>query len=326
MKNSTLMALFVLLMGTGTLLPIVTQAQRYQVNISLFRQELSRHGRWMMHPRFGEVWNYSEPGFRPYYTNGYWDYGPDGWEWISDYEWGWAAFHYGRWELDSYYGWLWIPGYEWAPAWVSWSEGSEYYGWAPMGFGVNVNISIGNIPGNRWVFCPRNRIYGREFRNYCAPYSNYRRILPSITFINVYGGREQRYWAGPDRREVERYTGRRVERQDYQGGYNNRNNNGNGQNRPFINRPYSNTERGAQQQPAPATGNSQRNPFERRYDQRDVDYGQQGGQGRPEAPRVERGQATERRAERPVERSVERPAERPVQRRESVERPRRERD
>jgi hypothetical protein len=41
---------------------------------------------------------------------------------------------------------------------------------------------------------------------------------------------------------------------------------------------------------------------------------------------VERGQATERRAERPVERSVERPAERPVQRRESVERPRRERD
>jgi len=320
------MALFVLLMGTGMLLPIATQAQRYQVNISLFRQELSRHGRWMMHPRFGEVWYYNEPGFRPYYTNGYWDYGPDGWEWVSDYEWGWATFHYGRWELDPYYGWLWIPGYEWAPAWVSWSEGNEYYGWAPMGFGVSVNINIGNIPGNRWVFCPRNRIYGREFRNYCAPYSYYRRILPSINFINVYGGREQRYWAGPDRREVERYTGRRVERQDYQGGYNNRNSNGNGQNRPFINRPYSNTERSNQQQPAPPTGNSQRNPFERRYDQRDVDYGQQGGQGRPEPPRVERGQATERPAERPVERSVERPAERPVQRRESVERPRRERE
>jgi hypothetical protein len=313
MKNSTRLFVFLLMLSGSVLTAHESKSQRVNVNLSVFRTELGRHGRWMMHPQFGEVWSYNEPGFRPYYSNGYWDYGPEGWEWMSDYEWGWAAFHYGRWELDNYYGWLWIPGYEWAPAWVSWSEGGEYYGWAPMGIGIGVNIGIGAIQENRWVFCPRNRIYGRGFVNYCAPYNQYKRILPAISFINIYGGRNRNYWVGPERREVERYYGRRIEQRNYEGGYNNRNN-GNGQSRPFINRPYSSNDRSVQQPNPSIGGNNDRNNSERRYDQRDVDYGRQPGQGRTVAPRVERNPSTNRSSERPV------------QRREIIERPKRTRD
>lgn len=336
MKNSTLLTVILFFLVSLGLVPIESKAQRFNVNLSLFRNELGPHGRWMMHPRFGEVWSYSEPGFRPYYTNGYWDYGPDGWEWVSDYEWGWAPFHYGRWELDPYYGWLWIPGYEWAPAWVTWSEGSDYYGWAPMGYGINVNIRIGQIPGDRWIFCPRNRIHERSFGNYCAPYSHYRRILPTIAFINIFGGRDRNYWAGPDRREAEQYMGRPIERREYNERYDNRNRyNEAGQRRPYITRPYrgnsgSNERVRSYEQregplpsvatPPPARNNStppSPAPINnRRFDNRDVDYGngQRQGQGRIETPTTERGQA------------IERPAPREAQKRETVERPRRGRD
>jgi hypothetical protein len=29
-------------------------------------------------------------------------------------------------------GWVWVPGYTWAPAWVSWREGDDDVGWAPL--------------------------------------------------------------------------------------------------------------------------------------------------------------------------------------------------
>jgi len=51
-----------------------TKAQSVSVNFSLFQQELSPYGRWMTNPRFGEVWIYNDPGFRPYYSDGHWEY------------------------------------------------------------------------------------------------------------------------------------------------------------------------------------------------------------------------------------------------------------
>ena len=310
MKNFTLLTIVMFLTVSMELIPTESQAQRVHVNLSIFRNELGRYGRWMMHPRFGEVWIYNEPGFRPYYSNGYWEYGEEGWEWESDYEWGWAAFHYGRWELDSYYGWLWIPGYEWAPAWVSWSEGSDYYGWAPMGFGVNVNIRIGDIAGDRWVFCPRNRIHERGFWNYCAPYSQYRRILPTISFINIFGGRERNYWAGPERREAERYVGRTIERRDYGNRYENRNRYyENGRQRPAISRPYFGTENRPAGPSTPPPSNGWGNENRGGYGNRN---GQ--GQGQTDPLPAERG------------RSYDRPAPREPQRRDVIERPHRGRD
>jgi hypothetical protein len=187
--------------------PVNSNAQSVNINFSVFHNELARYGTWMHNPRFGRVCIYNEPGFRPYYSNGYWDYTNYGWTWVSGYEWGWAAFHYGRWEYDPYYGWMWIPGYEWAPAWVSWSESGDYYGWAPLGHGVNINISIGSIPHDRWVFCSRPFMNSRRFRDHCAPFSNNRVIVRNTTIINnVYRDNRRHYYSGPRRRDVERYA------------------------------------------------------------------------------------------------------------------------
>jgi len=56
----------------------------------------------------------------------------DGWYWVSDEQWAWATYHYGRWVYDSYYGWVWTPDTEWGPSWVCWREGGGYVGWAPL--------------------------------------------------------------------------------------------------------------------------------------------------------------------------------------------------
>jgi hypothetical protein len=213
MKTSTLVTALLIGLAGLSVVPAETKAQHVSVNFSVFQNELSRYGRWMHSPRYGQVWIYNEPGFRPYYTNGYWDYTDFGWAWVSNYDWGWAPFHYGRWELDPMYGWIWIPGYDWAPAWVSWSESGDYYGWAPLGYGVNINISIGAVPYDRWVFCSRPYMNSPRFRDYCAPFGNNRVIVRNTTIINnIYrGGSSHRYYSGPGRGDVERYSRSRIE-------------------------------------------------------------------------------------------------------------------
>eukprot|EP01039_Chlorochromonas_danica_P015767 gene15767-18569_t len=109
-----------------------------------FYDDLQPYGTWVSDDQYGNVWvpNVDED-FRPYATRGHWvvtDYGNT---WVSDYPWGWATFHYGRWRYDDYYGWEWIPGHHWAPAWVSWRHGGGYYGWAPLLPGISIAISIG---------------------------------------------------------------------------------------------------------------------------------------------------------------------------------------
>jgi hypothetical protein len=182
------------------------------VSFNTFYNELGPYGRWINHPRYGQVWVYGDPNFRPYYTDGHWEYTDYGWEWISDFDWGWAPFHYGRWEMDPELGWVWIPGYDWAPAWVAWSQYDGYYGWAPLGYGLGLNISINAIPYNYWVYAPREYITSPRIYNYCVPFERARYYNRNAVIINNFydrGGR--RYWMGPDRREVERFTGARLE-------------------------------------------------------------------------------------------------------------------
>ena len=102
------------------------------VSMDVFVGALSPYGRWATYPSYGSVWICNDPGFIPYNTGGHWVYTTYGWTWVSDYRWGWAPFHYGRWAFDAAYGWMWVPGYEWGPAWVSWRTGGDYYGWAPL--------------------------------------------------------------------------------------------------------------------------------------------------------------------------------------------------
>ena len=123
----------------------------------------------------------------------------------TNYSWGWAPFHYGRWYHDDYYGWAWVPGYEWAPAWVSWRSGGGYYGWAPMSPGLNININI-NLPGSYWTFLPHKRMYHRNMHRY------YNRYTPAIynrtTIINnTYIYNDNRYYSGPSNSDFERATG-----------------------------------------------------------------------------------------------------------------------
>jgi hypothetical protein len=103
-----------------------------------FRATLDPHGTWAEDPTYGTVWvpNPAEvgPDFSPYETAGHWEYDDSDYVWVSDYDWGWGPFHYGRWMYGPA-GWFWIPGRVYAPAWVSWRLGGPdfwYVGWAPM--------------------------------------------------------------------------------------------------------------------------------------------------------------------------------------------------
>ena len=108
------------------------------------------------------------PDFQPYATNGNWIYTDAGWTWASNYNWGWAPFHYGRWFYENGYGWMWVPGNEWAPAWVSWRGGGDYYGWAPLGPSVSVEVALSsyNPPANYWNFVPRQYMGNPDWHNY----------------------------------------------------------------------------------------------------------------------------------------------------------------
>jgi len=104
-----------------------------------FRSALDPYGTWVDDPTYGTTWVPSPSvvgsDFTPYVSAGHWTYDDD-YVWVSDYDWGWAPFHYGRWAYASPYGWEWIPGRAYAGAWVSWRYGWgdwPYVGWAPLG-------------------------------------------------------------------------------------------------------------------------------------------------------------------------------------------------
>src|SRR4029077_18082009 len=81
-----------------------------------------------------------------------WTYDDD-YVWVSDYSWGWAPFHYGRWVYAGGMGWEWIPGRRYAGAWVSWRYGWDdwaYVGWAPLPplwcWHRGIAVGIGFVP------------------------------------------------------------------------------------------------------------------------------------------------------------------------------------
>ena len=77
--------------------PPYAQNNTYQV----FYDELDPYGDWVDYPGYGYVCSPNvDDDFQPYSTNGHWVYSNDAWTWVSNYKWGWAAFHYGRWMDD----------------------------------------------------------------------------------------------------------------------------------------------------------------------------------------------------------------------------------
>jgi hypothetical protein len=104
-----------------------------EVAVNIFYEELAPYGTWLWLEGYGRVWQPHgvPPGWRPY-TDGRWVFTDAGWTWVSDWEWGWAPFHYGRWLPSPAYGWVWVPGTVWGPAWVVWHHGAGWVGWAPL--------------------------------------------------------------------------------------------------------------------------------------------------------------------------------------------------
>ncbi len=200
-----------------TFLPQKAGAQDASVSFQVFYDQLSPYGTWVDDPNYGYVWiPDAGPDFQPYSTNGHWVYTEYGWTWISDYPWGWAPFHYGRWYDDPTYGSIWVPGNEWGPAWVSWRRANGYYGWAPMGPDVSINIAFSNtyvIPYNRWVFVRERNLYRNDINRYYVDRSNNVTIINNSTIINntyIDNSRNVTYMAGPEKREVQRKIGRNI--------------------------------------------------------------------------------------------------------------------
>src|SRR5574338_947520 len=188
------------------------------ISFQTFYDDLSPYGHWIDYPQYGYVWNPNVGGdFRPYSTMGHWEWSDEyDWIWVSDYDWGWAPFHYGRWFFDPVYGWLWVPGYDWSPAWVAWRSGGDFYGWAPLSPGIDINISIGSYapPVDYWCFAPRRYITSPRIYDYCVnPRMNFT-IVNNTTIINnynFYGGRGRNiYVNGPRRDEAQRFTHERI--------------------------------------------------------------------------------------------------------------------
>ncbi|MES2265533.1 MAG: DUF6600 domain-containing protein [Bacteroidota bacterium] len=180
-----------------------------------FYDELQPYGTWVYDQRYGNVWIPDvEEDFKPYATRGYWAMTDAGNTWVSDYPWGWAAFHYGRWHYDNYYGWEWSPGSEWAPAWVNWRDGGGYYGWAPMEPGVNYDTYYDDnnyaINDNYWVFAPYAYINSPNVYNYYVPYNRVNVIIRNTSWVrNRYTYNNHSYYS-PRREDIQRYSPRPV--------------------------------------------------------------------------------------------------------------------
>ncbi len=187
-----------------------TASAQVGVNVSFqtFYDQLSPYGYWINTPNYGYVWSPNVTAdFQPYVSNGYWVMTEYGNTWVSDYDWGWAPFHYGRWYYDDYNGWLWAPDTEWGPAWVEWRTGNGYYGWMPMSPSWYVNVSI-----NRWTFLPYRYITHRHFHSYCLPRTRVVNVYNQTTVINnYYTYNNRRYVSGPSVRDIERNSRSRVQ-------------------------------------------------------------------------------------------------------------------
>lgn len=120
---------------TETSPEVITQPPA-EITVNYFYDTLAPYGTWVDVAGYGRCWRPSvvvyAPDWQPYCDHGHWIYTDCGWYWVSDYSWGWATFHYGRWFRDPRWGWCWYPGTVWGPAWVTWRYSDDYCGWAPL--------------------------------------------------------------------------------------------------------------------------------------------------------------------------------------------------
>jgi hypothetical protein len=148
-----------------------------------FYEPLTPYGRWEVVGAYGRCWvpGRVEADWRPY-CNGYWQRTEAGWYWTSDEPWGWATYHYGRWDFHPQLGWYWVPQTQWAPAWVSWHEGGGYVGWAPLHPSARVSGG-GAVTVNVALIAPRAFVFV-EPRQFLQPVRPSTVVVNNTTIIN----------------------------------------------------------------------------------------------------------------------------------------------
>ncbi|HSH94157.1 MAG TPA: DUF6600 domain-containing protein, partial [Roseimicrobium sp.] len=173
-------------------------------DVTEFYSALSPYGSWVQVADYGWCWRPTvaavNVSWRPYHDRGRWVYSDCGWYWHSDYSWGWAPFHYGRWHCNDRLGWVWTPDRVWGAAWVSWRSSSDFCGWAPLppraryvsgvglyfgtrrvGFDFDFGLSI-----SAYTFVPTGRLCDTGFRSYVVPQRTVTQIFNNTTIINNY--------------------------------------------------------------------------------------------------------------------------------------------
>jgi len=170
-----------------------------------FRPALENSGTWQDDPTYGTVWVPSAsvvgPDFTPYQTAGHWAYDNDQYVWVSDYDWGWAPFHYGRWVPLDAGGWGWIPGRVYRGAWVNWGadDGYSTVGWYPMGpefvwrGGVAVGYTYNVAP--RWAYVGRGDVFAVNLHEHVMVGGAAAGFAGRVRPIEVNGG--ARFAGGP---------------------------------------------------------------------------------------------------------------------------------
>ena len=170
--------------------PAIVSTESDTGSYATFYRKLDPYGDWMETGDYGYVFQPRQAAqsrdWRPY-TNGHWVYTDAGWTWISDEQFGWATYHYGRWVRLKSTGWVWVPGEEWAPAWVSWRKGNDYVGWAPLPPEARFNRETGihnwvdnyyGIGPEQYAFVPANEFGGAQSASVVVPTER------NVTIIN----------------------------------------------------------------------------------------------------------------------------------------------
>jgi hypothetical protein len=176
---------------------------------SFFYNDLAAYGGWINMGSQGWFWQptvvTTTIGWQPYRDRGHWLHTGEGWYWQSDYSWGWAAFHYGRWLNNPRYGWLWSPGRVWGPSWVGWVRSGEFAGWAPLPPGVRLPVEVAGAMKWKSVFNPSTFIFARmadltrpRLAQYFAPSSKAVALYKSARFIKSFYEGENAQGAGED--------------------------------------------------------------------------------------------------------------------------------
>lgn len=164
------------------------------------------------------VWkpSISDEDWRPY-MNGRWVYTTNGWMWVSNFRWGWACYHYGRWWKSTEYGWVWMPGYIWAPAWVKWRISENNIGWCPLSpkakwigrEGVTLSSYNYDNPGGQWVFVEKSNFADEINKtNVVSVSQNSNLIKNSEAVLEMKYENGRLHGTGPDVKDIEKRTGK----------------------------------------------------------------------------------------------------------------------